>query len=175
MRSLPLSPLPPITIFSAFYPSWTALCSCEIYSRTTTLWACCTGGTVVGGGEGGCPTQVSPQCPWCADFRSAPSWRSVLPTRYFTSRLISALFSLCLKRHPISPGIVSYSFPFSLLSWNPLCHAVMGLSVRSQWPRCQFIPVLSSDEPLPLYICVAPHRPYHTLDKGFIFPHPKRP
>ena len=68
--SLPHLSLPlPNTVVSALTPSCTVLCSCAIPLRTNTALACCTGGTVGGGGS---PLPVLTQCTRRADSRSAP-------------------------------------------------------------------------------------------------------
>ena len=74
----------------------------------------------------------------------------------------------------LAPGTVSPAFPFFLLSWNPLCHAVLGLAVRSKWPPCQVLPILRAYDPLPLSLFLAPLCPHHSPGISFFCPYPNR-
>ena len=60
------------------------------------------------------------------------------------------------KRHHVHPGIIAPACFVALLSWIPLLHAMLVLSVRIQLPPRQVLPVFREANQLPLSLLVAP-------------------
>ena len=75
----------------------------------------------------------------------------------------------------LRPVLVAIALSIALLSRTPLRQAMLGLSVHSQWPPSQVLPVLRESNPLPLSLLVAPPFPRHPPDIGFFCQYPGRP